>query len=82
MSEFDTNLLRVIAAELHLSNGLHVAREMFGKSYFALGVSEKVAVDQAANAMLAGNFQMMSAEYLKGQTARAPVGFQTEKPNS
>jgi hypothetical protein len=41
------NLLRAIAAELHLLNGMTAAREMFGRSYFSLGIGEKTAVDQA-----------------------------------
>jgi deoxyxylulose-5-phosphate synthase len=46
--KFSDNLLRAIAAELHFLNGMTAAREMFGKSYFSLGLSEKIAVDQAA----------------------------------
>jgi hypothetical protein len=34
---FPVNLMRMIAAELHLLNGMTAAREIFGKSYFSLG---------------------------------------------
>jgi hypothetical protein len=43
---FSENLLRAIAAELHLLNGMTAAREMFGKSYFSLGAGEQAAVNQ------------------------------------
>jgi hypothetical protein len=74
--KFETNLLRAIAAELHLLNGMTVAREMFGKGYFALGAAEKIVVNQSVNQMIAGNYRMFSAEFLRDQTAKSPVGFQ------
>lgn len=37
--KFSDNLLRVFAAELRRLNGMTAAREMFGKSDFALGNS-------------------------------------------
>jgi hypothetical protein len=77
---FDQNLLRMIAATQYLNAGLTVAREMFGKSYFSLGVSEKVAVDQAVFQMVAANYQMINPEWLAGQQAQQPVGFRA--PNS
>ena len=43
---FSDNLLRAVAAELHLLNRVTAAREMFSKSYFSLGMVEKVTVDQ------------------------------------
>jgi hypothetical protein len=43
---FSDNLLRAVAAELHLLNRVTAAREMFSKSYFSLGMVEKATVDQ------------------------------------
>jgi invasion protein IalB len=43
---FEQNLLRMIAGTLHNLTVLTAAREMFGRSYFSLGVSEKAIVDQ------------------------------------
>ena len=68
--KFDTNLLRMIAAELHLLSGLHVARDLFGKSYFALGTGEKIAVDQAVVGMLGANYQWITADMLKAPTPK------------
>jgi hypothetical protein len=78
--KFSDNLLRVIAAELHLLNGMTAAREMFGKSYFALGLGEKGAVDQAVTAMVAGNYQgVMTPEGLASQTTQQPAGFRAHE---
>ena len=75
--KFSDNLLRAIAAELHLLTGMTAAREMFSKSYFALGVSEKATVDQAVLNMVAGNYQSLTPEALASQKAQVAVGFLT-----
>jgi hypothetical protein len=51
------------------------AREMFGKSYFSLGLSEKFAVDQAVLGMVAANYQSLTAESLAAQKTQQPAGF-------
>jgi hypothetical protein len=73
--DFINNLSRMIAGQLHCLLGMTAAREMFGKSYFSLGLSEKGAVDQAVNGIVAANFQAITAEFLAGQQAQQPVGF-------
>lgn len=77
--DFDTNLLRYIAATAYAQLGLSAAREMFGKSYFSLGGAEKTAVDNATFAMIAGNFQTLTAKNLT-MPPPAPVGFQPQPP--
>jgi hypothetical protein len=72
---FDTNLMRFVAAQLHFLLGMTAAREMFEKSYFALGISEKAAVDQIVTANVAGNFQALTPAFLAAQPAQQPVGF-------
>jgi hypothetical protein len=72
---FEINLLRTIAAEVYFLIGMNVSREMFGKSYFALGLGEKQVVDQAALAAVAANYQALTPEFLKGQTTQPKVGF-------
>jgi hypothetical protein len=76
--KFETNLFRLIAAEVYFSLGLQVSREMFGKSYFSLGNGEKAAVDQAVLAAVAGNYQVLTPEFLKAQAAKAIPGFQAQ----
>jgi hypothetical protein len=75
--KFSDNLMRAVAAELHFLNGMTAAREMFGKSYFSLGVSEKIAVDQAVLGMVAANYQSLTAESLAAQASPQQAGFGT-----
>jgi hypothetical protein len=73
--KFSDNLMRAIVAELHFLNGMTAAREMFGKSYFSLGLSEKAAVDQAVFAAMASNYQAITPTFLAAQQGQQPVGF-------
>lgn len=73
--KFLINLLRMIAASTSFQNGLCVAREMFGKSYFALGMAEKAVVDQAVLAHLGGIYTAITPEYLADPQVRQPMGF-------
>jgi hypothetical protein len=73
--KFSDNLMRAIVAELHFLNAMTAAREMFGKSYFSLGVAEKVAVDQAVLGNMSGNYQALTPTFLAGQQAQEPAGF-------
>jgi hypothetical protein len=73
--DFNTNLMRMIAGQLHCLLAMTAAREMFGKSYFSLGLAEKGAVDQTVNGIAAGNFQAITPAFLTGQQAQQPVGF-------
>jgi len=72
---FDTNLVRFLAAELYLSLSLQFVREMYGKSYFALGVGERANVDQTLQGIVGANYQGLTPEYLRGTTP-ATAGFQ------
>jgi hypothetical protein len=81
-SDFTNDLLRMIAAELHFLNGMNAAREMFGKSYMALGSAEKAAVDQLVTGSVAGNFQAITPEFLRSQEPAMPIGFQAPLPAS
>ena len=77
--DFSVNLLKAIAAQNYYLCGLQTARELFGKSYFSLGLSEKAAVDQATLAMVGGNYLMLTPEFLSQQKAQSTVGFQTQQ---
>lgn len=77
--DFQTILLRLCVASLFSLVSIEVAREMFGKSYFALGLAEKTAVDQSAIGLIGSNFQTLTEESLKKVLAQQgpqnPVGF-------
>ena len=74
--KFETNILRLIASEFYFSLGMTAAREMFGKSYFALGVGEKAAVDQAVFLGVSANYQGITPELLGQKAIAQTLGFQ------
>ena len=79
MDEYALNVLKLVASELRLLNGMTAAREMYGKSYFSLGIGEKIAVDQAVQGMVSGNFHAVTPEYFAGPEIKNPVGFGTNQ---
>lgn len=80
MSEdFLTNIARMIGATLYFSASLQAAREMYGKSYFALGVQEKASLDQVVFSSIAANYQAVTPENLAKQVPAQPAGFQVQK---
>lgn len=80
--DFLTNVARMVAAELYFLAGMQCAREMCGKSYFALGVAEKIAVDQMVFGTIAANYQSATPENLKRQTTQPQAGFQVPEPKT
>ena len=72
--KFEVNLLRMIAAELYFLVGLSASREMYGKSYFSLGVVERAAIDQAVWQQVNANLEGMKAELF--EKSEQKVGFQ------
>lgn len=76
--QFEVNLLRLVAAETFFLCSLTAAREMYGRSYFSLGVAEKQSLDQQVLSQIGGNFQSLTPEWFGGQTEGQPVGFQTK----
>jgi hypothetical protein len=77
--KFQINLLRLVAAETFFLCSLTAAREMYGKSYFSLGVAEKQAVDQQVLNQIGGNFQSLTPEWFGPQTEGPTVGFHQPK---
>jgi hypothetical protein len=73
--QFGVNLFRAVVAEMHTLNLQTAAREMFGKSYFSLGIGDKMAVDQIVLAVVAANYAAVTAEWLAGAPPPQPVGF-------
>jgi hypothetical protein len=76
--KFETNLMRMIAAELYFLSSLQSARELFGKSYLSLSVAEKAAVDQMVVGGIGGNYRALTPEVLKQQGIQQAVGFQNQ----
>jgi hypothetical protein len=72
---YSDNLLRLLTAQASLLTGMVASREMFGKGYFALGVAEKAAVDQAVLAMVLANYQTLTPEFLARPKSPQQAGF-------
>lgn len=76
---FEDNLARMVGAVLFHMSHLMTAREMFAKSYYALGQGEKAVVDQTVFQTVAGYYASITPEMLKSQTAQAKAGFQPQQ---
>lgn len=74
---FSENLMRALVAEMHALNLQTASREMFGRSYFSLGIGDKMAVDQVVLAVVGANYQAVTPEWLAGSQAAQPMGFVT-----
>ena len=72
--QFETNMIRMIAAELYFLASMTAAREMYGKSYFSLGAVEKAAIDQAVWQSVNGNLEGMTAQLFAKSEQK--LGFQ------
>lgn len=81
MSDFETNLLRMVCAQLFFSIALSASRELYGKSYFSLGVAEKMTIDQMIWQQVSTNYQNLTPKVLEIPTDQKSVGFHapTEK---
>lgn len=76
MSEdFTVNLMRAAVAYLQVQTTLSVSRELFSKSYFSLGLHEKIAVDQAVNGTASAFFQALVPVPQADGTMQQPPGF-------
>lgn len=73
--DFDSKVLKFIASELYFLTALSASREMYGKSYFSLGIAEKQAVDSAVWNQTYGNFQQITPQLLGEQPEAPKVGF-------
>ena len=69
---FQTALLRLLTAEMWLMLSLTASREMFGKSYFGLGVAEKATLDHMVAASIAGNYLSITPDLLRVQAPGVP----------
>lgn len=78
--KFELNLLKMVSAELYFLLGMQAAREMYGKSYFSLGVAEKATLDGVVWQNVEGNFRALTPDFAMFQTDQKPVGFQAPNP--
>lgn len=74
--DFQVEVIKLVAAELYFLTGLTASREMYGKSYFSLGVSEKAAVDQAVWTQISGNLAAITPQIFAKQIPGQKAGFE------
>ena len=73
------NITRLTSDSVFFLCGMIASREMYAKSYFALGAAEKQALDQMVLSSILGNFQSLTPEWFGSQT-QAQTGFQAPAP--
>jgi len=80
-SDFELEVIKLVAAELYFLTGMTAAREMYGKSYFSLGVTEKQAVDQAVWTQISGNLAAITPQiFAKLIPSQKVAGFEVPQP--
>lgn len=62
--DFQSNLLKMIAASAYSGFCLAASRELFGKSYYALGLVEKEACDRTALGQVLTNYREITPALL------------------
>ena len=76
-NDFQLDVIKLVAAELYFLTGMTAAREMYGKSYFSLGVTEKAAVDQLVWTQISGNLSAITPQiFAKQIPGQKSAGFQ------
>jgi hypothetical protein len=73
--EYETDLQRRTSASLFFLSAMVASREVYGKSYFALGAAEKQALDQMVFVSIVGNYHALTPEWF-GSQKPAQTGFQ------
>lgn len=82
MPAFETNLMRLIAAQNFLWLALQLSRDLFGKPYCTLSVQEKQIVDQQMHSAVSGNYTAMTAELLERPQPAPNTGFGFQHPQT
>lgn len=84
---FSNNLLRMIAAELHVANLATASRELFGRGYFSLSEKERQAVDGMVTQSMFQFYNSVMPEALAAPKPPAeplpvsqPIGFHAMPP--
>ena len=67
---FEGDLLRLLVAEIWFAISMKAARELFGRSYFALGMGERLALEQVVAATVGAMYSEITPALLRPQTKR------------
>jgi hypothetical protein len=74
---FEVDLLRFLVAELWFAISMKAARELFGRSYFALGLGERAALDHMLAVTVGATYLQITPALLRPELMRV-TGF---RPN-
>jgi hypothetical protein len=74
----DIDLMHLLIAEIWCGISMKAARELYGRSYFSLGMGEKFALDQMLASMVATNYCALTPRLTSPPPPRSAAGFQPE----
>ena len=74
---FEVDLLRLLVAEIWFAISMKAARELYGRSYFALGVGERVALDHVMAMMVGATYSDVTPTLFRPQPKRV-TGFRPD----
>jgi len=73
----EVDLLRLLVAEVWLAISMKASHELYGRSYFSLGVGERVALDHMLAAMVGATYSDITPALLRPQPRRI-AGFRAD----
>ena len=76
--QFEADLLRLIATEMHFAHIMTASREVYGKSAFDLTPSEGAALGKMMLPEMSQIFGILQPSWLRGPGGRSPEFFRTE----
>lgn len=76
----EIDLMRLLIAEIWLGISMKVARELYGRSYFSLGMIEKSVLDQTVASLVATHYYALATTLPQQPAISQPrrAGFQPE----
>ena len=82
--EYTQNLLKFVASSQYCIMQFEASKALYQKSYYQLGVGEKIAVESLVNQHLGANYGALTAEVLNTMKSRKESkveGFQVPQPS-
>jgi hypothetical protein len=74
----EIDLMRLLIAEIWFGLSMKAARELYGRSYFSLGMMEKFALDQTMASMVGSHYCALGPHFPQPHPPRQIVGFQPQ----
>jgi hypothetical protein len=74
---FEVDLLHLLVAELWFAISMKAARELYGRSYFALGIGERMALDHVVASAVGATYSAITPALLRPELRRV-TGFRPD----